>query len=416
MFTGDLPSEHGNFSRSIRFDELLDYGTFLDRMEMESTWGVSANGYANSSFGFDDLFDEFVDVYDGVRYPSAIDLRKFVRQSDREGMSLYLSFLRAAVTSSSPVGSLTNGVGALTSQILENSRLPVPTPFDGGAKAVLSSVEELEFREPFFGFVNVMDAHSPLADALHFDSELYSVPSGWTSANIDFVDEGPESVPTAVDNYRSLYRAAVDYVDRIVDRVIDVLDEQTDRETTVVLTADHGDNLGYASEWHQWGHVYCNRFTDSLLNVPMAIVNAPEGYDDIEQGLFSHLDLGRLLVALSRGETPHLWRELSPFETMGVGTIQSSDLNESDIESKLAEWDVQMRGVATEEGELIQWQQGGEAITGDGSDYRTGAPESHDQSTLESVFGDDFPSVSGDGRDDIDQATQERLERLGYRE
>jgi hypothetical protein len=181
----------------------------------------------------------------------------------------------------------------------------VAKPLDDGASVVSRAASDLvaDAGEPFALFLNVMDAHGPLTPVRGYDADVYDAPAGWTSEAIDWdraVDEGDE---TALERYRELYGASIDYLDRRTVALIDRLQSSTDRETVAVVTADHGDDLALVDG--AWGHVE-STLSEGLLHVPCGVIPPRGGRLDASavaaDRYVSHCRLGDLLVALGRGD------------------------------------------------------------------------------------------------------------------
>ena len=124
---------------------------------------------------------------------------------------------------------------------------------------------------------------------------------------------------------RATYAAAIEYLDRQVYRFIERLLNESDYETTVIITSDHGENLGSRSDNYLANHK--SGLTEALLHVPLSIINPPLGYASVETEYFSHLELGRLVTALAEEETPNVFADRIPAEIIGLsaGPEPSSD-------------------------------------------------------------------------------------------
>jgi arylsulfatase A-like enzyme len=314
MLAGQLPHQHGVHSYQRDFSRLSVEDTVLGDLADHRTLGASANVYASSAFEFDALFDEFSDVAPQSRFPDGLDVGKFAHDHVGEDSSRFLSFLKASLRHDHPVKSLANGTLVKVNDALKAA--PLPKPFDDGANIVSREAERLvgATPEPFFLFVNLMDAHGPLQHTRGYDRSLHDVPNDWTSA--DHPDEQFAEEPHR-SRYRGLYGAAIDYLDRKLLDLVDRIEAITDRETTVVVTADHGENLGDEADEGIVGHVE-PALTEGTLHVPLAVVNPPAGLAAGESYL-SHLDLRTLLAALARGEAVDPTRERIPAEVVGNG-------------------------------------------------------------------------------------------------
>lgn len=309
MFTGLLPHRHGVHAGTPSFAS-LERSTLVDDLPGHATLGVSANPYASSAYGFDAYFDEFVDVDDYTRYPDGLDVRQF---TGPDGTPSFLTFLRAALAHDRPGTSLANGVLAAVTKLSEP--LPVPRLFDHGASIVrretLARVDGLD--EPYFAFLNFMDAHTPLQHVRGFDGDLHDVPHTWICSTDRYnpwdVVADVEGHGTYLEYRRRLYAAAIEYLDRQVTGLIKDLRAASDRETTFVITADHGENLGFPADDGLVMHK--GSLTESLLHVPFCVVDPPGSFPTPTPGdgtgtpYLSHQDLRSVLAAFAAGRSPN---------------------------------------------------------------------------------------------------------------
>lgn len=131
---------------------------------------------------------------------------------------------------------------------------------------------------PFFLFVNLMEAHWPLyppyaererclppgvgyREATKISSRYYGI--RWMA--------GARHTPRDVSVIRRLYAAEVAYQDRQLGSLLDVLRRRADfDDTIVIITADHGENLG---DGGRWDHVFA--LNDALIRVPLIIRYPP---------------------------------------------------------------------------------------------------------------------------------------------
>jgi arylsulfatase A-like enzyme len=196
---------------------------------------------------------------------------------------------------------------------------PLPALLDDGAKVISrTALTQLTGTTgPFFQFINFMDAHGPLQHVLGYDRDLHTAPNSWASSDYDKwkVVNSIENHEEYLERYRGLYAASIDYLDRKVSRFIKEVQKTTSQETTFVITADHGENLGFPEDNHLLDHT--SSLTEALLHVPFLIVNPPCGYDPIESEYFSQLDLGKLITGMIGGETPDVFADRIPAEVVG---------------------------------------------------------------------------------------------------
>lgn len=415
IFTGTLPSDNGIHAYSRDFSGLTREDTFMRNLDGYRTFGVSANVWASSAFGFDGMFDHFSDISPDRRFPEGIHVGQFGQSCEAKGLGKQIAFLRAALRHDHPLQSLANG--ALVQFDDATARLPVPKPLDDGAGSLTRRARSLieDETEPFFLFANLMDAHGPLRHIRGFDRSLHDAPLGWTSETESWSDILATRDEPLIERYRGLYGASIDYLDRVVCRFVDRVQAATDRETTFVITADHGDNLGHEGDDDQWGHVISS-LSEALLHVPLVVLNGPESVGTVDEYV-SHLSLGELVVGLADEELPDISRRRIPAERVGY----SGKLHM--IEKKAPDTDRTLRCVYENDRKYC-W---GELDTKEMYRLDREQPcwEEHTEpefnvSSLESALFstplDEFLGGLDDGTDtdDIDAATADRLRDLGY--
>ncbi|MGI8945512.1 MAG: sulfatase-like hydrolase/transferase [Thermoleophilaceae bacterium] len=165
-----------------------------------------------------------------------------------------------------------------------------------------------ERRErPFFWFVNLIECHSP-----------YLPPRPWNdldargrlrAANDARVHQsfygickacgGRWEIPdSSLQRMRHLYRRSVAYADAWLGDLLELLDGRgLLEETLVLLTSDHGENLG---ENRLFGHAFS--LDERLTHVPL--IAAGPGAPAADEGVSSLADLPRI-VAEAAGVTDH---------------------------------------------------------------------------------------------------------------
>ncbi|WP_158058052.1 sulfatase-like hydrolase/transferase [Halorussus halophilus] len=428
MLTGDLPSDHGVHTHALDFERLDRDDTLLGDLEAHRSFGVSANVYAGSAFGFDALFDEFRDVSRYHRFPDALDAETFVDDHGGNGVETYTELLKTVAKDDRPLRSLANVALFRGNDLVRHGPLgDAPELFDDGTAVVrrelLKRVESEEnadgTEEPFFCFANLMDAHEPHRTIRGYDETLHSVPNDWTSETFDNGDviQNSGEYATDLENYRDLYGASIDYLDRVVAGTIESIQERTSRETTFVITADHGENLGTEADESLFGHLAS--LSEGVLHVPLLLVNPPDGYDETITEYASHLSLRELLRGLAAGETPDVTEDRITAEVVGL-----TPNNDSLADSDEAYWDRLLR-CGYEGDEKVVWDSLDERTTyeldrerpcwqaelsGDSSvpDWATARFETDAQTAKERAKETD---VDRDVSDDVER----RLAELGYK-
>jgi arylsulfatase A-like enzyme len=433
MFTGRLPHQHGVHTHALDFTVLDREETFLGDLPDHRSVGVSANVYAGSAYGFDTLFDDFLDVSRYHRFPDGLDPSAFIREHGEQGLATYTELLRHVSESDSPLKSLANVALFRANDLVRHGPLgDWPELFDDGATVALREARKRfdDSERPFVGFLNLMDAHEPHRATRGYDDLLHEVPATWTTEEFDNGDvvADPEAFTEDLEHYRALYGTAVDYLDRKVVQFIDRVQATTERETTFVVTADHGENLGTETDEGLFGHLAS--LSEGVLHVPLCIVNAPGGddrdggYPETVDDYVSHLRLRDLLVGLANGETPDVTAERIPAEVVGL-TPNNADVFERDP----AYWDRMIRCVYDGEAKTVWDSEGGVDVydldhgrpcwqsrreSGESEEMTPTVPEwAHD------LFDADVETYKREARADdhqraVDDDARGRLEDLGY--
>ena len=209
------------------------------------TVGLSTNGLVSAGTGFGAAFEEF-EFLPGWR------TKKLAASNWRTRLAWYQEALRARLDD-----------GA--------------TELQGRLESWLSNRR----RRPFFWFVNLVECHSPYFPpqpyndlgasdrlrAAHEARRYLSFSSIWKCSSGDF-----DVPPDAIERMRYLYTASIRQLDDWLASVLDafsrhgVLDE-----TQIVVTSDHGENLG---DGQMLGHAFS--LDDRLLRVPL-VTAGPHG-------------------------------------------------------------------------------------------------------------------------------------------
>lgn len=341
MFTGELPHVHGVHTHSRQYSQIDRAETFIADLPTHTHIGVSTNAYASGAYGFDSYFDEFTDVSrDGLQFEDGLS-------PTDPSIDGPMDFLSRSLRHRHPLRSVANGVlWKFNPYDYLYSGRPWPERKDNGTTEALSVarsriLDSESTNTPVFAFLNLMEAHFPMYHHREYDQDLHSVSNNWTSK------EGPdggaydishnvEEYEQYLENYRELYRASIDYMDRHVSAWIEELCRNTNNDTTVVITSDHGHNLGTEADGFLFGHH--TSLSEAVLHVPLLIINPPDGYPERQERLVSHLELGALLVALAHDDNYCFAADQILAEVIGhTGAFP--------ISSKLTYWDRLIRTV-----------------------------------------------------------------------
>ncbi|MEX2459430.1 MAG: sulfatase [Actinomycetota bacterium] len=297
MFTGLLPRAFGLAGgvpdRAAYRDRFFGlFGTHRTRVLAEvfreqgyATLGVSANaGWITPAFGFDTGFERFTVVHGD-------------RRRDVGRLGAKVQWWRSRVD-------------------------------DGAAAAAAALREALTARDgrPFFAFVNLMECHSPYLPPRPY-SGLGPV-ARWRAVeeSMRYLSNRAESLrvnagevrlePDTFSRWRRQYAAAVRMVDDWLGRTLEALDRDgVLQDTVVVVTSDHGENLG---EGGRIGHELS--MDQRLLAVPLVVAG---GAPPAAPAVTSLAALPHVIAA-SAGLGDHPWADV-PIEA-GVAVAQNEGL------------------------------------------------------------------------------------------
>jgi len=413
MFTGELPSVHGVHSYNLDFSGLTERDTIMSDLPDHEHLNVNANGFLVPEFGFNALFDRNVSIRHTRRYPEGLDA----------GERSVPELVTDALAHEHPFKSLANGAASKLYWLID--ALPVEQVFDKGATRISSHTLDIlhSTPEPFFLFLNFMEAHVPHKPYRKYDDELYEADSSWSSTEMDLQTinkRRPESLEehaTDIEHFRDLYAAAVEYLDRKISALIDDIRSLNLGETTFIITADHGENLCYPEEDYLIEHTAS--LSEGLLHVPLLVVNPPAGHSATTDGYLSHLDLRKMIVGVANDSLPDLRSDRISAELLGGGTSVDSDDSYWDRSIRVA-YDFESRN-------KVQWDSLGEVtkyeLEADRANWQRLVDEGGDvpdwasslfPETLEQVNS----SVQSEAREHVvenaNEATRQRLEDLGY--
>lgn len=412
IVTGQLPHEHGVHTYSKSYENIPKQQTIFSEFDDYRKIGISANVYAGPTFDFDTYFDEFYSLVRQARFPRAATAEEFL--AEYEGDHAYLAHLKHCLTHDEPLKSLCNG-------LIEFAFRSVPYDvcrplFDEGAGPGLRIAQrELEETdEPTIIYMNLMEGHVPYCPAVYLDEDLYACPKNWSSRTKDSWDlrleEGYDK--RYWERRNQLYSASIDYLDRkIASFVADIGDD-----TTVIITADHGDDLGTPVDNGLVNHK--SSLTEGVLHVPLHIINEPSQVAPQTSRYVSHLQLPEMLLDIRDGRLDDLTRDRIPAEVMGMGG--SPPPSHADEEY----WDRTLR-CSYRGSEKIVWDSMDDIfryqLAGTRSNWqRQRGMLSSVPDWAKSMFREAIKTASAQADEqtdhvEIDSKTKDRLEVLGYR-
>lgn len=320
LLTGTLPHEHGIHACTPIFSKIDDDDTFLSDLPEYETIAVNSNFTLNTKEGFRLLFDQY-EAIPFTRFgflDGGIDITSFTAQHEG-GLSKYTDFVSEAIADGDILASVINGTTVKLYDIC--NWLPnVPRFADYGATEVITeSKHALRNNDgSTFLYMNFMEAHMPHRSVAEYDQSLYSVPHSWSTYKVDNWElntaDNINVYTTYLRNLRQLYRASIDYLDRRIVKFIEWTQETLEGETTIIVTSDHGENLGFDYEDNVVGHAG-GGLSEGLLHVPLLVFNPPDGFKIPEHRVpISQLDMGKICHSIATDEVADVTREQVPAE------------------------------------------------------------------------------------------------------
>lgn len=326
FLTGEYPHEHGVYSP----EHWIDRAPLLEGLAERGyrRYGVSANGFASGMYGFDREFDEFYSTQAQIPYPEGLDVIALSRRGpsdddrpesgggpaggDAEGRGPSAgrpaggserpelrTLLAEVLGHDHPLKSACNVAGAGLTELVRSYPVLRRIPhrrFSRHAEFAYSPARNTrticdileraaDREEPFFLFANYMDAHHPYAPPRDqqraFCGRTFSNAELRELADLthplDYLQRqanGETLDASTRATLRNLYLGEVRTADDHLGRLLAALEATGLREeTVVVVTADHGENLGErdALGERRFGHILSA--SDNLLRVPLVVAH-----------------------------------------------------------------------------------------------------------------------------------------------
>lgn len=320
LFTGMSQSDHGCHEtksiKSLDIDNIrLTKVTITEELKDRgyATYGISANPYIHPVYGFEgfdtyvaesyftDIFGSVIEIADELkprvskyRNMYGSNIPKMIRAIMKEDPNLFLELVLSA-------GWLTPRAAfkKFKAKFLEG------WPVEKGGSDILKKVGGFGMKEPFFLFVNFMEAHDPYVGKKGKDFN-------WATP---FLKEAPPE--SLVSAWRSLYSKAARKAMRYGTDLIRELLEKFGDEQIIILTSDHGQLFG---EHGFIGHGTI--IPDEMVKVPLLVI-APKyftrgrkarGY----QSLMNIRDFVLAAVDGDKSALTKLTRKSAISETFGI--------------------------------------------------------------------------------------------------
>lgn len=251
LFTGLLPSEHGAHAAHQWLDDRFD--TLAERFQASGyrTYLWASNPHIGAAKNFAQGFEREEHPWDPPRRAEA---QRIVAAKSSRGDDHSRAAARAQRA---------------------DATWPLASAGDLAADGLLGFLEEIEDDEPWFAFLNYMEAHRPYLPteesrrALMDDTQLdrsYAIEATWPRiwAHVFGVQRFPDDDVTVM---RAMYDASLRDLDRLFAELRGRLAARGALEDTiVVLTADHGELLG---EHGLLDHQYS--LYQPLVRVPLVV-------------------------------------------------------------------------------------------------------------------------------------------------
>lgn len=432
MFTGQYTSAHGTHAGSKEFDP--DVPTLAEELQNSGyqTVGFSNNVWISPEFGFDrgfgtlrtsmQLVEGGADLgsiakgTDGIGKQTRAVSRKLFRRDGHRTLinAIYSKFLRGR-----------HDDGAR----LTNWRI----------KRWLSKHKDTQ--DPFFLFVNYLEPHLEYDPPGEFKYRF--IPDSLTTSDLDSVNQDAWAylcgqVEMNKQDFKALlalYKAELNYLDYRLGEIYDLLErEGLLDETMIVITGDHGENIG---DHGLMDHQYC--LYDTLTHVPLIILLPGHKTTERRSELVEVRDLFPTLLEIAdlpgvseetvsdksllpvihgnESGRDHVYAEyLKPQPSMSslrdrVGTVPPNP----------EEYDRRLRSLRTDRWKIIDDETGESELydvntdTSEMNNINTDHPEivTELRETMPTIFRD-FRKEGTQHSKGVDQDTKARLEELGY--
>jgi arylsulfatase A-like enzyme len=206
---------------------------------------------------------------------------------------------------------------------MERAYRLIRRPQDSGGqrttRTAIKWLKRMPRSQPFFLFLHYMEPHAPYRPTWLWAKEFFADRSSHRSAlklaNVElaYLARKRGLGKSELDQISRLYEALLRYVDDQIGALVAILTEMDLlEETMIIVTSDHGENLG---DHNLLGHQYC--LYDSLLHVPL-MIRYPGWQKSLQrQELVLNMDLFATILSYlnyDQHQFPYLsrWVDLNP--------------------------------------------------------------------------------------------------------
>jgi arylsulfatase A-like enzyme len=426
LFTGLYTSDHGTHAGSPNFNPPVSTLPELLQESGYQTVAFSNNTWISPDFGFDRGFDDFITSWE--LFDDNVNLATIAREN--EG----LNQVRSVIRNMSTRDSYKTLINALYGKVIQNR-------YDNGAFVTNLRIKNWfrnkeDSQRPFFMFINYLEPHLEYMPPKPY-REKFS-PSGVSSADMKNVNQdawefvaGERSMNEKdFQILRSLYHAELNYLDHRIGSLYNWLSDKNKLENTVfIITGDHGENIG---EHGLMDHQYC--LYDTLLHIPL-IIQYPEEFQpgsvedmllelrdlyptilsfaDIDQNKINELPANDLTSLAGRNQVFAEYITPQPSMNSLETHVDNTSINIDSLNNSI-------RSVRTKSSKYIEYSNKANEFY----DLNTDSAESNNILTDENRTGKKYKSLLNDKFGDlptpcdterqINSATEDRLEKLGY--
>ena len=253
LFTGMYPSQHGASQEKPYLEgattlaETLSRGGYATACYSSNAW---ITPYTHLTDGFDDQ-DNFFEVMPGD-FLSGPLAKAWKTMNDNDSLRKVADKLVSIGNEFHERFAGAEGADSKTPSVIDKTM------------AFIDGTDE-----PYFAFMNLMDAHLPYHPPEEFKAEFApGVDSTTVCQNSKEYNCGARDIGDAEwEAIRGLYDAEIKHIDSQLNRLFSWMKENDEWEDTMVIVcADHGELHG---EHGLYGHEFC--IYDPLVNVPLLI-------------------------------------------------------------------------------------------------------------------------------------------------
>ena len=428
LLTGTVPSKHGAHAGHELLDDTLATLPELFREAGYETACVSNNTWLSAESGFGRGFDSFKQMWQLVQSDNALSELVDVTEERRT------TAVARKLTEGNP---LTNTINVLY-------RLLVRDRTDDGARRTTEWISrwltDRDDDRPFFLLTNYLEPHleyrppKRLAEQYLPDSYTYEDAMEIPQEPWEYLAGHVTLEEGELEALRGLYRAELAYLDeQLANLKQSLVDAGEWEDTVLVVTADHGENVG---DHGLMDHQYC--LYETLVHVPLVLHGGPFTDGDDLTELVSLVDIAPTLLDVAgidatsareefQGQSFHPDADVNPrafvvSEYMAPQpSMDALERHVGELPPYIYDLDRSLRAIRTDEYKLVRGSDGAVELYNLDVDPREVAnvaktrPDVVEQlsSTLDEWL-ESFETTTHDGAVSLGEARKRQLEELGY--